>query len=125
MISTAKDQLRELADIRNSVRLVTNSSTTLTGWYSGVTGSVNDMISRSSIAVGDPDLSIEVSAYGQIDDLFQQLSIESTLNQRILRNGVFGVGDEANSRNQIARTDFALDDAQSAANALPGGVLGP
>ena len=125
MISTAKDQLRQLSDTRDSVRLVSNSSTTLSQWYAGVTGSVNDMISRSAVAVGDPDLSLEITAYGSIDNMVQQLSLESTLNERIIRAGVYDVGDEANSRNQIAGTDFALSDAQSAANALPGGVNVP
>lgn len=125
MISTTKDTMRDLQRTRDTVRNVDNSASTLSSWYGGVLSSINDVINRSTIAVSDPDLSIQLTAYGAIYNLFQQLSLESTLNQRIIRQGEYKTGDATAARNQIAATDFALDQAQTATTALGTSVTVP
>ena len=125
MISTIKDQMRDLDDTRDAVRVIGNSASNISSWYGGVSGSVNDMLTRSSIAVDDATLAIQMTTFAAIDNLFQQLSLESTLNQRIIRAGEYGLGDATGARNQIAATNFALDDAQSAASALGGSITVP
>ena len=125
MISTVKDQMRDLDDTREDIRTIGNSAATLSQWYANALHGINDVINRSTIAVGDPDLSIELTAYGAIYNLLQQLSEESTTVQRILRQGEYLIGDATAARNQIAATDFALDQAQSAATALGSEVTVP
>jgi len=125
MISTVKDQMRDLDDTREDIRTIGNSAATLSQWYANALLGVNDVINRSTIAVSDPDLSIELTAYGAVYNLFQQLSEESTTVQRILRQGEYLIGDATAVRNEIAATDFALDQAQSATLALGSDVTVP
>jgi len=117
--------MESLENTRTLVRTVGNSANTIAGWYNGTLTSVNDFIDRAAVATADPDLSIQLSAYGSMFNLVQSLSTESILTQRIIRNGEFPQGGATAVRNYIAASDFALDEAQKATTALNSDVIAP
>ena len=83
-------------------------------YYHDITGNVSSAVSEIALVVDDPTLSRQLEAFGATDALINEMAVEDTAVDLILRAGAFAQGGATAIRTQFARTDFEREEAKAA-----------
>lgn len=83
-------------------------------YYNDAAGNMSNVISEIALVVDDPILSRQLEAYGATEALINEMAVEDTAVDLILRAGAFAQGGATAIRTQFARTDFEREEAKAA-----------
>ncbi|WP_084128563.1 ATP-binding protein [Demequina sp. NBRC 110055] len=119
-LGEGQELMAALPDRRATVRDASANIGTLTNFYTTVIDGTVRSASSVALAMGDRDLAAGVSAYGDLDQLVENIRYEQVQIDRLLRVGEFLPGEAADARTMTARTDISLEDAQESSLAVDG-----
>ncbi|WP_084099783.1 ATP-binding protein [Demequina sp. NBRC 110051] len=119
-LGEGQELMQSLPERRATVRDASANIGTLTNFYTTVIDGTVRSASSVALAMGDRDLAAGVTAYGDLDQLVENIRYEQVVIDRLLRVGEFLPGEAADARTMTARTDISLEDAQESSLAVDG-----